>query len=666
MEVQLKPRWWQEVEVQLKPRWWQEVEVQLKPRWWQEVEVQLKDEVQVSHCMTSGRSHYLLHPPTSSSPTSIFILFLLLQPSPLSIPHFFSILPPLSKPKTPTWQNGTACQPTRAGDGQEGDFSLSKDLRCRLIRNTVTSMIAIKRATEDDFNYPCNRELTVMAKRIIGYYPMLKDISANSGAEWESLKKQLLKRVQNVTTPKKQQGATPLRKKTRRLSFQTRQESSTDKTDESTTSTMISERSTPPRCSTPEVEQSETSDSLQSQARHYKTLQDMYKKQARPNKKDVAQLLDLEFQSRRAFIDSDVTKEQDRPVKILEAYPCFGELDHFYGVFKKIMRPPLLDKVKHSIDLMKALPTMFPSPVAPPKKLGHVSEALLHILEEQTEKMIKMRCQNEILFTGAKHSATVGWRIILEKMGLGGKVQPHQAKKKWDSLKKKYKDCKYPGTGEGTSGKPTAANWPWFVLMDEALGQRPSIAPPVLIASIPEDTPGPSAVQGDQQGGEDEEEEEEEEEESQPGPKRKRRREDDLLSLMKEDMKMQREAEERREKESKERMERLFSLLEKIPTEDPNTFLQTRPLSSPVIVVCETNCILAIGTLPVLIYPKEDIESSVMYLMARYYIFHLTYPKCIATLLSVLQTEVLLDAIHDQDMTSSYKKAIGEWKKFLA
>ncbi|KAA8579283.1 hypothetical protein FQN60_009109, partial [Etheostoma spectabile] len=125
----------------------------------------------------------------------------------------------------------------------------------------------------------------------------------------------------------------------------------------------------------------------------------MYKTKARPNKKDVAQLLDLEFQSRRAFIDSDVTKEQDRPVKILEAYPCFGELDHlmdelqrildqgnphflpelntrratfferaqFYGVFKKVMRPPLLDKVQQSIALMKALPNLFPSPVAPPK-----------------------------------------------------------------------------------------------------------------------------------------------------------------------------------------------------------------------------------------------------------------------------------------------------------
>lgn len=57
-------------------------------------------------------------------------------------------------------------------------------------------------------------------------------------------------------------------------------------------------------------------------------LQEMYKTKARPNQKDVSQLLDLEFQARRAFIDSDATKEQDRPIKILQAYPCFRELDH--------------------------------------------------------------------------------------------------------------------------------------------------------------------------------------------------------------------------------------------------------------------------------------------------------------------------------------------------
>ncbi|XP_054868581.1 uncharacterized protein LOC111564621 [Amphiprion ocellaris] len=206
-------------------------------------------------------------------------------------------------------------------------------------------------------------------------------------------------------------------------------------------------------------------------------------------------------------------KEHDRPTKILQAYPCFREVDHimdelqrilnqgnphfiselknrwrtfcekiqFYGVFKKVMRPPLADKVKQAVAMMKALPDIFPSPTVPPKKLGHASEAMLHILES---------------------------------------------------------------------------------------------------------------------------------------------------------------------------------------VEDPNTFLNARPLSSPVVIVCESNCILAIGTMPVLIFPKEDISDSAMYIMACYYTFHLTYPKCLATLLSVLQTEVLMDAIHDQDMTSSYKKAMAEWRKF--
>ncbi|CAL8259561.1 unnamed protein product [Arctogadus glacialis] len=70
--------------------------------------------------------------------------------------------------------------------GEEGEYMLSKELRCRLIRNTVTSMIYIKRAAGDGFEYPCSRELTVMAKRLIDYYPMLRDRSAITGAEWVS------------------------------------------------------------------------------------------------------------------------------------------------------------------------------------------------------------------------------------------------------------------------------------------------------------------------------------------------------------------------------------------------------------------------------------------------------------------------------------------------
>uniref|UniRef100_A0A1A8EL49 Myb/SANT-like DNA-binding domain-containing protein n=1 Tax=Nothobranchius korthausae TaxID=1143690 RepID=A0A1A8EL49_9TELE len=172
---------------------------------------------------------------------------------------------------------------------------------------------------------------------------------------------------------------------------------------------------------------------------------------------------------------------------------------------------------------------------------------------EQTSTLIKLRGQNEELFTGAKNSATVAWRIILEKMGLQEKVTPLQAKEKWYNLKSKYEDCKYPWSGEGVSGKPTAETWPWFVLMDEVLGQRPSTMPPVLIASIPGDTPGPSAAvskTGERERGG-----------SQPGSSsRRRRRDDELLDLIREDMRLQREAEERRERW----MERFLALMERM------------------------------------------------------------------------------------------------------
>lgn len=82
------------------------------------------------------------------------------------------------------------------------------------------------------------------------------------------------------------------------------------------------------------------------QARHYKTLANLYSKpNAKPNKTDVAQILDLEFEARRAFIDGDFTKEEDRPAKIFEAYPCFKEVQHvccfFYFIFFMALPEPL-------------------------------------------------------------------------------------------------------------------------------------------------------------------------------------------------------------------------------------------------------------------------------------------------------------------------------------
>ncbi|KAL3996245.1 hypoxia-inducible factor prolyl 4-hydroxylase [Sarotherodon galilaeus] len=186
--------------------------------------------------------------------------------------------------------------------------------------------------------------------------------------------------------------------------------------------------------------------------------------------------------------------------------------------------------------------------------------------KEETAELIKLRGENEHLFTGARNTAAAGWRAILEQMGLAGQITPLQAEKKWDNLKKKYKvcavpleyksyephhDCKYPATGEGVSGKTTAATWPWFVPMDEVLGQRPSTRPPVLIASTQEDTPGPSTAAGTQ-GQDVERQEDEAQLEAQP-KKRKRDREDEVMELIKEDMRLQRE-----------RMDRIITLLEKV------------------------------------------------------------------------------------------------------
>ncbi|KAK3575037.1 hypothetical protein QTP86_019787, partial [Hemibagrus guttatus] len=53
----------------------------------------------------------------------------------------------------------------------------------------------------------------------------------------------------------------------------------------------------------------------------------------------------------------------------------------FYGVMKKIMKPPrTLNGVEHAISGFTILPLLFPSSSAAPKKLGPISEALFHAL----------------------------------------------------------------------------------------------------------------------------------------------------------------------------------------------------------------------------------------------------------------------------------------------
>ncbi|XP_019212533.1 uncharacterized protein LOC109201347 isoform X2 [Oreochromis niloticus] len=318
---------------------------------------------------------------------------------------------------------------------------MSKELCCRLIRNTVTSMVAILRASPmgKEVGYPSKLEMRAMSQKIVDYYPMLRD--ADTHMPYVTIYTKLYKRLQNMKSPRKRQGSMLQR----------------------------------------------------------------------------VQILDLEFEARRAFIDADVTREEDRPTKIFEAYPCFKDIRNamdelrrivggsnckcidqmkgrwaefcskvqFYGIWKKVLKPPLpLDVrgVEFTVTLFNALPSLFPSPTTPPKRLGSASEALLHILQ---------------------------------------------------------------------------------------------------------------------------------------------------------------------------------------PGEDAMLYLEKRPLSSPVLLFDGTTSIVAVGNIPVTTLPLEDFWEGMLVLMAYYYTLHLTYPKCVATVLSVIQTEVITDAIHDQDATCAYKKAVAEWKSFF-
>ncbi|KAJ0050308.1 hypothetical protein NL108_016663 [Boleophthalmus pectinirostris] len=80
---------------------------------------------------------------------------------------------------------------------------LSKELFCRLIRNTMTNMVSIARALEDS-RYPSKHEVDTVAKRLVEYYPMLKG-KKTPESEWGHVTKKLIKRLSNIKKPKKSQ-----------------------------------------------------------------------------------------------------------------------------------------------------------------------------------------------------------------------------------------------------------------------------------------------------------------------------------------------------------------------------------------------------------------------------------------------------------------------------
>ncbi|XP_055789794.1 uncharacterized protein LOC129862310 isoform X1 [Salvelinus fontinalis] len=120
--------------------------------------------------------------------------------------------------------------------------------------------------------------------------------------------------------------------------------------------------------------------------------------------------------------------------------------------------------------------------------------------EQDTRRLIKLRAANEVLFTGRRNAAKAAWKAILKELGLLGKVSTYQVAKKWDNLKRRYKDLKYPPVGM-ESIADNAASWPWFYLMNEAMEGRLAASGPVLTPITEGDDPEPSPSQSSRNRG---------------------------------------------------------------------------------------------------------------------------------------------------------------------
>ncbi|XP_065148465.1 uncharacterized protein [Paramisgurnus dabryanus] len=95
------------------------------------------------------------------------------------------------------------------------------------------------------------------------------------------------------------------------------------------------------------------------------------------------------------------------------------------------------------------------------------SKLIYKMCDEDIKKLIQLRSSNAALFDGRKNSSKTAWSAILREMGLEDRMTTDQVAKKWENLKAKYKDAKYPPSG--VEKNPTC--WKWFNLMDDALAE---------------------------------------------------------------------------------------------------------------------------------------------------------------------------------------------------
>ncbi|XP_039996377.1 uncharacterized protein si:dkeyp-38g8.5 isoform X2 [Xiphias gladius] len=97
---------------------------------------------------------------------------------------------------------------------------------------------------------------------------------------------------------------------------------------------------------------------------------------------------------------------------------------------------------------------------------------------KEIEDFVKLRVSNNYLFSGRRNTSMWAWRAILKHMGLQHKMTHCQASKKWENMKKRYKELKNPPDGV----KVFPETWPHFPLMDDAIEGRLECSAPILKA----------------------------------------------------------------------------------------------------------------------------------------------------------------------------------------
>ncbi|CAM4572024.1 unnamed protein product [Leuciscus chuanchicus] len=263
-------------------------------------------------------------------------------------------------------------------NGKEKNDKMSKELCCRLVRNTITSMVAILRASPmgKEVRYPSKLEMRAMSQKIVDYYPMLRDADPN--IPYLTIYTKMYKRLQNMRSPRKRQGSIPQRGVAKTALFSADNQDmetdciSSDNTIFESNGDISEDNSSAASGSSPRT----VIASPTTPAKDVVVRQDSVKMQAR--------LQNLE-QHAMDELQRIVGGTNSRYIEEVKGrWADFCAKVQFYGVWKKALKPPFpLDVrgVEFTLALFNALPSLFPSPTSPPKKLGNSCEALLHILK---------------------------------------------------------------------------------------------------------------------------------------------------------------------------------------------------------------------------------------------------------------------------------------------